>query len=361
MSLGRRLLVTPVTIAGLEIPNRMWVAPMCQYMAQDGVPNDWHHVHLAAFANGGFGLILTESTAVAPEGRITPGDTGLWNSEQQYAWSTVVASVHARGSRIGVQLGHAGRKGSTLSPFHGTGSVPAAGGGWQTTAPSATPFGDYAEPASLSAPEIDEIATRFAEAAERAVAAGFDVIEIHAAHGYLLHQFLSPLSNTRTDEYGGSLENRARFLIDVCRRVRRSAPDTPLFVRVSATDWEVGGVTVDDTTRVCVWLRGAGADFIDVSTGGNTPHPDIPTAPGYQVDIAREVRRACGLPVSAVGLITEPEQAEKIVAHGDIDAVMIGRAALRDPHWAVHAAKALGDARLLPQAPHRERHSAPTT
>lgn len=354
-------LFSPLTLGSLTIPNRAWVAPMCQYMAVDGVPNDWHHVHYAGYANGGFGLVLTEATAVSPEGRITPDDTGLWNDAHQDAWAHIVRSVHARGARIGVQLGHAGRKASTWSPFDGRrGSVSPDDGGWATTAPSALAFGDYAAPSALPTSELSAVCDQFVAAALRAVAAGFDVVEIHAAHGYLLHQFLSPLSNQRTDAYGGGLAQRARLLLEVSAAVRAAIPNTPLFVRVSATDWEPGGLSVPEVGEVSAWLREIGVDLIDVSTGGNIPHPQIPVGPGYQVPAARAIRTAAGLPVSAVGLITSPEYAAALVEGGDVDAVMIGRAALADPHWALHAADALGAADVLPQTPHRTRHFAGT-
>lgn len=347
-------LFSPLTIKGVTIPNRAWVAPMCQYMADDGMPNDWHHVHLSAFANGGFGLILTEATAVCPEGRTTPHDTGLWNDEQRDAWARITQAVHARGSRIGVQLGHAGRKAGALNPFSGArGSVPLDEGGWSTVAPSPIAFGDYAVPSELTSDEISQIPAAFALAAQRAVAAGFDVVEVHAAHGYLLHQFLSPLSNARTDDYGGRLVNRACVLLQVVRAIRRAIPDVPLFVRLSATDWEENGLTVSEVAEVAGWLREEGVDFIDVSTGGNTPNPEIRVGPGYQVAAARAVREVCELPVSAVGLITTAEHAESILVQENADAIMLGRAALIDPHWPLHAAQRLQDERTKPLPPHR--------
>ncbi|CAN5187321.1 NADH:flavin oxidoreductase/NADH oxidase [soil metagenome] len=342
------LLFDPLTLRGTTFANRIWLAPMCQYSAVDGVPNDWHLVHLGALASGGFGLVITEATAVVPEGRISARDTGLWNDEQVTAWRRVTDFAHARGTLAGVQLAHAGRKASTYPLFattgeqHGRGSVPVTDGGWQTVAPSALAYPGLAAPVALTAAQIADVPRAFAAAAERALAAGFDVVELHAAHGYLLHEFLSPLSNRRTDEYGGSLENRARLLVEVTDAVRAVWPDDrPLFVRVSATDWADGGLTVDEVTQVAKELAAHGVDLVDVSTGGNVP-ADIPVGPGYQVPAARAVRAGSGLPVTAVGLITDPRQAEQVLVDGSADAVLVARAALRDPHWPLLAAHELG-------------------
>ena len=342
------LLFDPLTLRGTTFANRIWLAPMCQYSAVDGVPNDWHLVHLGARASGGFGLVIAEASAVAPEGRISPQDTGLWNDAQVTAWRRVTDFVHARGSLAGVQLAHAGRKASTYSPFAvgpdrqpGHGSVPVADGGWPTVGPSALAFPGLAAPVALSAAQIADLPGAFAAAARRALAAGFDVIELHAAHGYLLHEFLSPLSNVRTDLYGGSLENRARLLVEVTDAVRAVWPDDrPLFVRVSATDWAEGGLTVEEVTHVAKELAAHGVDLVDVSTGGNVP-AEIPLGPGYQVPAARAVRAGSGLPVTAVGLITDARQAEQLLVDGAADAVLVARAALRDPHWALRAAHEL--------------------
>lgn len=336
-------LFTPLSIRGIEMRNRLWVSPMCQYSAVEGVPNDWHHVHLAQFAAGGAGLVIAEATAVSPEGRISPQDAGLWTDAQVEAWQPVVAAIRARGAVAGVQLGHAGRKASTSAPLSGArGSVAVADGGWRTVAPSALAYADFAEPAALDADGIEKVVTDFADAARRAVGAGFQVLELHAAHGYLLHQFLSPLTNHRDDEYGGSFENRVRLLVRVTEAVRGAAPEAAVFVRFSATDAAEGGWSVDDTVAASRLVAAAGADLIDVSSGGLVPHQHIVPGPGYQVAYAATVRRETGLLVSAVGMIDDPALAENVVADGRADAVMSGREWLRDPHYALRAAAALG-------------------
>jgi 2,4-dienoyl-CoA reductase-like NADH-dependent reductase (Old Yellow Enzyme family) len=336
-------LFTPLTLRGTTFRNRVWLAPMCQYSAVDGVPDEWHLVHLGARAAGGFGLVIAEATAVVPEGRITPQDTGLWNDAQVAAWRRVTDVVHRNGALAGVQLAHAGRKASTYRPWDARqGSVPEAEGGWTTVAPSAVAFPGYAEPVALTEDQLRRIPLEFAAAAGRAHRAGFDVVEIHAAHGYLLHQFLSPLSNQRTDEYGGSLENRARLLVEVVDAVRGAWPqDRPLLVRFSATDWVDGGLRVDEVAEVAKDLAGHGVDLVDVSTGGNV-HASIPVGPGYQVPAARAVREGSGVPVAAVGLIESPQQAEQVLVDGSADVVLLGRAALRDPSWPLRAAHELG-------------------
>jgi 2,4-dienoyl-CoA reductase-like NADH-dependent reductase (Old Yellow Enzyme family) len=317
---------------------------MCQYSAQDGVPNDWHLVHLGSFATGGAGLVIAEASAVVPEGRISPQDAGLWNDEQRDAWARITAFVRSQGAVPGIQLAHAGRKASTWRPWERErGSVPLEHGGWDTVAPSALAFDGLAEPRALERDELASIVAAFAAAARRAVEAGFEVIEVHAAHGYLLHQFLSPLSNARDDDYGGSLENRSRLTLDVVKAVRAEVGDRmPLLVRVSATDWVDGGWDLDQTATLAGWLREAGADLIDVSSGGLDPRQRIALGPGYQVPFAAHVRRAAGVPVAAVGLITEPAQAEELVASGQADAVLLGRQLLREPHFALRAAHELG-------------------
>lgn len=346
-------LFEPLTLRGTTFANRIWLAPMCQYSATGGVPDDWHLVHLGARAAGGFGLVLTEAAAVVPEGRITAQDTGIWTDEQAAAWRRIVDFVHARGTLAGIQLAHAGRKASTYRPWSPRqGSLAVADGGWVSVAPSDVPFPGYAAPSAMSHAQVAELPRVFAAAAQRAQAAGFDVAEIHAAHGYLLHEFLSPLSNVRTDEYGGSLENRARIVVAVVDAVRAVWPDhKPVFVRFSATDWTPGGLTVDEVTQVAKVLGAHGVDLVDVSTGGNVP-ATVPVGPGYQVPAARAVRAGSGLPVGAVGLITTPHQAEQILVDGAADAVFLGRAALRDPMWPLRAAHELGvshDARWQPQ------------
>lgn len=346
-------LLEPVTLRGVTARNRIWLAPMCQYscFARDGVPTDWHLVHLGARATGGFGLLVTEATAVVPEGRISPEDTGLWNDEQQEAWARIVDVVHAEGTPIGVQLAHAGRKASTFAPFAhpraattGEGSVGLDEGGWETVAPSALAFPGYAAPRALDLEEVRAIPGHFADAARRADAAGFDLVEVHAAHGYLLHQFLSPLSNQRDDEYGGSFEGRTRLVVEVVDAVRAVWPDEKaLAVRFSATDWLDDGWTVDETARLSRLLADHGVDVVDVSSGGLLP-AEIPVGPGYQVPLTREVREGSGLPTGAVGLITDPQQADDVLTRGDADLVLLARAALRESAWPQRAAHELGDA-----------------
>jgi 2,4-dienoyl-CoA reductase-like NADH-dependent reductase (Old Yellow Enzyme family) len=346
-SLAAPSLFDPINLRGVRVRNRLWVAPMCQYAVEnrDGVPTDWHLVHLGSMAAGGAGLIVTEATAVSPEGRISDRDTGIWNADQTAAWSRIVDFLHGQGATAGIQLAHAGRKASTWPAWGADqrGSVPADQGGWPTLAPSAVPFPGYADPLALDPAGIDAVVTDFAAAARRAIDAGFDVLELHAAHGYLLHQFLSPLSNQRTDEFGGSLENRARLVLRVVEAVRAEVgDDVPLLVRFSATDYAAGGWTVEETAVVAGWAAEAGADFFDVSSGGNTTGVHIPLSPGYQVPLARIVKDTASVPVSAVGLITTAEQANDVVASGAADAVMLGREFLRDPHFALRAAAELG-------------------
>ncbi|SEB93464.1 NADH:flavin oxidoreductase/NADH oxidase [Microbacterium hydrocarbonoxydans] len=338
------ILFSPVTIRSLTFRNRLWVSPMCMYSAIDGVVQEWHHTHLAQFASGGAGLIVAEATAVVPEGRISPRDAGLWNDEQRDAWTPIVDAIHARGAAAGIQLAHAGRKASTWWPWAAErGSVPEADGGWTTTAPSAIAFDGFAEPTALDADGIEAVVEGFASAARRALDAGFDVLEVHGAHGYLLHQFLSPLSNRREDEYGGSLENRARLLLRVVDSIRAVAGDgVPLFVRISATDHAEGGFSPDEAATVGEWAAARGADLIDVSSGGLVAHQQISVFPGYQVPLAETVRQGGRIPVSAVGLITAAAQAEQVLAEGSADAVFAGREWLRDPHFALRAAHELG-------------------
>ena len=335
-------LFSPITLREVTVRNRVWVSPMCEYSATDGVPNDWHLVHLGSFARGGVGLVFTEATAVVPEGRISPADTGIWNDEQQQAWTRIVSFLHGQGATAGIQLAHAGRKASSKAPWEGRGVVPDEEGGWEPVAPSAVAFPGLREPRALDAAGIARVVSAFGDAAARSVFAGFDVLELHAAHGYLLHEFLSPLSNQRDDEYGGSFENRARLLLEVVAEVRRRVPSSvPVVVRISATDWHEDGWTADDSVRLGSLLADAGVDLVDVSSGGNAI-VDIPVEPGYQVPFARRIRAEAGIPTGAVGLITEPKQAEEIVADGSADVVLLARALLRDPHWALRAAHDLG-------------------
>jgi len=335
-------LFDPIKLRDVTIRNRVWLPPMCQYQATDGVPGDWHLMHYGARAAGGFGLIIAEATAVLPEGRITPGCCGLWNDAQRDAWAPVVAFAHRQGAAMGVQLNHAGRKASIWKGFSpNQGTVPIADGGWQTVAPSPIAFQGYAPPRELTVDEIYDVVAAFASAARRADQAGFDAIELHSAHGYLLFEFMSPLSNERTDEYGGDFTGRTRLLLQVCDAVRAVWPaDKPLLVRLSSTEWVDGGWTMDDTLALVPLLESHGVDFIDVSSAGNVP-ATVPFGPGYQVPLAAQVREA-GLPVSAVGLITKPGQAQKVLDKGQADAVEIGRAALHRPDWPLWAAYKLG-------------------
>lgn len=337
-------LFTPLRLRGTEVRNRIMASPMCQYSAIDGVVQPWHLVHLGGLARGGAGLVMTEATAVLPEGRISPRDTGLWDDAQADAWAPIVAFIHGMGAAAGVQLAHAGHKASTWWPWADRrGSVPESEGGWPTVGPSATGYPGLAAPRALAADELPGIAGAFAAAARRALAAGFDVIEVHAAHGYLLHEFLSPVANDRSDRYGGDLLGRSRLLQEVVAAVRAEWPeDRAVFVRISATDWVEGGHTVEDSVAVAAWLRDLGADLIDVSSGGATPEQEVRPEPDYQVPLAAAVRRGAGMPTAAVGLITEPGQAEAVLTEGAADLVVLGRALLRDPQWPLRAAHQLG-------------------
>jgi 2,4-dienoyl-CoA reductase-like NADH-dependent reductase (Old Yellow Enzyme family) len=336
------LLFQPLTIRGTTFRNRAWVAPMCQYSSVDGAPTDWHLVHLGSFARGGAGLVMQEATAVTPEARISPDDAGIWTDEQADAYARITAFVAGQGAVPGIQLAHAGRKASTARPWDGRGYVDPADGGWQTVAPSPVAFGEWPVPKELSTLEISALVRSFGVAARRSLDAGFEVAEIHAAHGYLIHEFLSPLSNLRADEYGGGLDGRSRFLYEVVDAVRAVWPeDKPLFVRFSATDWAAGGWSVEETVELSRELMGRGVDLIDVSSGGLVPHQSITAGPGYQVPFARAVREGSGQRVAAVGMITEPAQAEQVLVEGSADAVMLARELLRDPHWPLRAAHVL--------------------
>lgn len=349
-------LFEPLKLRSLPIRNRAWVSPMCQYSATDGVPTDWHLVHLGQFATGGAGLVLAEATAVTPEGRISAGDTGLWNDEQVAAWRRITGFVRAQGAAAGVQLAHAGRKASSAAPWDGGRGIPVAEGGWETVSSTATPFGEAPAPRALDTDEVAALPARFAEAAGRADEAGFDVIELHFAHGYLVHQFLSPLVNDRTDRYGGSFENRARLAMEIADAVRAVwQQDRPLFARISATDWVDGGWTGDDSVRLAGLLAERGVDLIDASTGGAVPDATIPVSSGYQVRFARQIRSETDVATGAVGLITSPEQAEEIISSGSADAVLLARELLRDPHWVLHAADKLRADDLWPHQYQRAR------
>lgn len=339
------ILFSPLTLRGTTFRNRLWVPAMCQYSSEefDGMPGVWHLVHLGSFAAGGAGAIITEATAVVPEGRITPQDLGIWNDEQRDAFVPIVDFVHGQGARIGMQLAHAGRKASAPRPWAPQdGTLSEAEHGWKTVGPSEVAFDGFDVPRALTSAAIGDVVDAFVAGALRARDAGFDFVELHAAHGYLLHQFLSPLSNERTDEYGGSLENRARPLLDTVRRIREAVGDDfPVLVRFSATDWIDGGWTEQDTARVAAWARDAGADLFDISTGGIAP-ATIPFGLNYQVPFADSVRREGDVVTGAVGLIVSATQAEEIVATGRADVVFVGREFLRDPHFALRAAAELG-------------------
>ncbi|MEV0239710.1 NADH:flavin oxidoreductase/NADH oxidase [Streptomyces sp. NPDC050674] len=354
-------LFEPCTLRELTIPNRVWMSPMCQYSAapegpETGVPNDWHFAHYAARATGGTGLIIVEATAVSPQGRISPYDLGIWNDTQVEAFRRITRFLAAQGTIPAIQLAHAGRKASTDRPWTGGAPVGPDAHGWDAVAPSPLAFDDrHPTPAELTVNQIKDIVGQFAAAARRALAAGFEVAEIHGAHGYLINEFLSPHSNHRTDSYGGSYENRTRFALEVVDAVREVWPDDkPLFFRVSATEWlDEGGWTADDTVRFAADLRAHGIDLLDVSSGGNASGVSIPTGPGYQVPFAARVRNETGLPVAAVGLVTDVEQAEKILANGEADAVLLGRELLRNPSWARLAARELGAEVRVPDQYHR--------
>ena len=338
-------LFDPFAIRDITFANHVFVSPMCEYSSTDGFASDWHFVHLGSRAVGGAGLVLTEATAVVPEGRISPQDLGIWKDEHIEPLARVARFIHEQGSVAGIQLAHAGRKGSTYAPGAGHGTVPESEGGWKNVvAPSALRFTDgYPMPQALSIDGIKNVVSAFAAAARRACEAGFRVIEIHAAHGYLIHEFLSPLSNQRTDAYGGSLENRTRILREIVAAVRGSWPQgAPVFVRISATDWIEGGWDIEQSVELARQLKGLGVDLIDCSSGGNVAHAQIPVGPGYQTQFAEQIRREAGILTGTVGMITSAVQAEHILATGQADAVIIAREMLRDPYWPLRAAGELG-------------------
>ncbi|MDE2492183.1 MAG: NADH:flavin oxidoreductase/NADH oxidase [Elusimicrobia bacterium] len=337
-------LFAPLKLRGVVCRNRIFVSPMCQYSCRDGLANEWHLVHLGARAAGGAGLVIAEATAVAAEGRISPADSGLWNDAQAEAWAPVARFVRAQGAVPAIQLAHAGRKASTAAPWSGHGTVLPEDGGWTPVAPSAVPFDQGSPlPRALTQAEVSALPDLFAAAARRALEAGFEAIELHFAHGYLVHEFLSPLSNRRTDAYGGSFDGRARLAVEIAAAARRVWPERlPLLARVSATDWVEGGWDLAQTVALARRLKSAGVDFVDCSSGGLVPHAKVPVGPGYQVPFAKTVRGEAGVPTGAVGLITEPAQAEEIVASGAADAVLLARQLLREPSWPLRAAAALG-------------------
>ena len=354
-------------IRGVTFPNRVFVSPMCEYSSSDGFANDWHFVHLGTRAVGGAGLVFTEATAVTPEGRISPEDLGIWKDEHVEMLARIVRFVHAQGAVSGMQLAHAGRKASTYRPWSGNGAVGESEGGWSNVlAPSAVAFADnYPQPVEMSTADITACVEAFAAAARRAHAAGFRVIEIHAAHGYLIHEFLSPLSNQRTDQYGGSFENRTRLVREVTQAIRRVWPeDRPLFTRISATDWTAGGWDIEQSIELARQLKTLGVDLIDCSSGGNVATAKIPVGPGYQTPFAERVRKEAGILTGTVGMITTPTQAEHIIGSGQADAVLLAREMLRDPYFPMRAARELGQeitwpAQYLRAGPHGAKPRPP--
>ncbi|MDB5268543.1 MAG: oxidoreductase [Hymenobacter sp.] len=337
-------LFEPLTLRSVILKNRIVVSPMCQYSAEDGFANDWHLVHLGSRAVGGASLIIQEATAVSPEGRISPEDLGIWKDEHMPMLQRINAFIAAQGSVPGVQLAHAGRKASTYRPWSGEGVVAESAGGWPVVGPTSTPFNDnYPVPVALDAAGIQKVVADFRAATRRALAAGFKVIELHAAHGYLLHQFLSPLSNQRTDEYGGTFGNRVRLLLEVVAATREVWPDDlPLIVRLSVTDWTEGGWNAEESVQLAAMLKVRGVDLIDCSTGGNVPKAPIPVGPGYQVQFAERIKEETGILTGAVGLITTPAEAEAIIASGQADIVLLAREFLREPYFPLFAAQDLG-------------------
>lgn len=338
-------LLTPLTLRSLTLRNRIAMSPMCQYCAEDGLANDWHLVHLGSRAVGGTGLVMVEATAVTAQGRITPGDLGLWHDDHIEPLARIRRFVESQGAVPAIQLAHAGRKASTDVPWNGGKPLAAGNGAWQTVGPSALPFSDHhPTPQALSEDDIAVTARQFLAATRRALAAGFKVIELHAAHGYLLHSFLSPLSNQRSDRYGGSFDNRVRLLVEVATQMREMIPaELVLFVRISATDWVDGGWNIDESVELSRRLRAAGIDLIDCSSGGVMPVAKIPVGPGYQTPFASRIKLEAGIATGAVGLVTEPLQANEIIAHCDADLVFLGRELLRNPYWAHRAYSELNE------------------
>lgn len=352
-------LFSPLQLRSLVLPNRIGVSPMCQYSYEDGFSNDWQLVHLGSRAQGGAGLVLVEASAVVPQGRITPGDLGIWKDEHIPGLKRVADFIHSQGARVGIQLAHAGRKASMGVPWAGETLVSPEEGGWQPVGPSAIAFAPgYGLPRALDQDGIDATIEAFRLAARRALKAGFDLVEIHAAHGYLIHEFLSPLSNHRSDLYGGGFENRIRLALQIADAVRNEWPqEMPVFARISATDWTEGGWTPDESVELARLLRERGVDLVDVSSGGNLPAASIPVGPGFQVPFAARIRKEANVSTAAVGLITKPEQANAIIAGGEADLVLLAREMLRDPYWAVHAAAVLENPASWPRqylrsAPH---------
>ena len=345
-------LFTPFDLRGLALPNRIVISPMCQYSAAEGSATDWHCIHLGQLAIGGAGLLFVEATAVEPVGRITPSCLGLWSDDNERALSRIIAVIRKYSPiALGIQLCHAGRKGSSEVPWRGGALIPPERGGWTPVAPSAVPHQpDEPPPAALDRHEIARIADAFVASAQRALRLGFDALELHCAHGYLLHEFLSPISNRRSDEYGGSRANRMRFPLEVFERVRGTwGTEKPLGARISATDWVEGGWSIDDSVAFAHELRQRGCDWIDCSSGGVSPQQKIPLGPGYQVPLAKRIRTEVGIPTTAIGLITDPRHAESIIAAGEADLVALARGMLYDPRWAWHAAATLGASTRAPE------------
>ena len=336
-------LFTSLKIRGIQLKNRIVVSPMCQYSSVDGMPNDWHFVHLGSRAVGGAGLVFSEATAVSPEGRISPDDSGIWNEKHVESNRKITSFIKSQKSIPGIQLAHAGRKASTYSPWKGSGEVKREDGGWLTIAPSAIPFAEnYPFPKEMNKDDIKNVIQQFKSAALKAIEAGFELIELHFAHGYLVHEFLSSFSNQRNDSYGGNLENRCRFAIEIASAVRGVIPESmPLFVRISASDWKDGMWDIEHSIKLSKWLKDAGVDLIDCSSGGNINGVKIPLGPGYQVTFADKIKREAKILTAAVGMITDPKQAEDILTKGQADLIVLGKELLRNPFWPLHAAKEL--------------------
>src|SRR5438105_7674010 len=346
-------LFSSIKIKSVEFRNRIGVSPMCQYSSEDGFANDWHLVHLGSRAVGGAALVITEAAAVEARGRISPQDLGIWKDEHIEPLARIARFVESQGAVPGIQLAHAGRKGSTAAPWKGGGPVPDSEGGWAVVGPSPIPFTEgWRVPEPLDTAGIASITRNFRAAAARARDAGFRFLELHAAHGYLLHSFYSPLSNRRNDAYGGRFENRVRFTLEVTEALRREWPDhLPMSVRLSCVDWVDGGWTLEESLRLASLLRDRGVDLVDCSSGGNSPNARIPLTPGYQVPFAEAIRRSAGIATAAVGLITEPAQADEIIRKGSADLVLLARAELRDPYWPIHAARSLSQPEAVPIPP----------
>ena len=336
-------LFSSLKIRNVELKNRIVVSPMCQYSSNDGFPTDWHLVHLGSRAVGGAGLIFTEATAVSSEGRISPDDAGIWNDQQANAYKRITSFIKSQNAVPGIQLAHAGRKASTYSPWKGKGEIKIENGGWHTSAPSPIPFAEnFPRPKEMNEEDIKIAINQFNKAALRSIDAGFEVIELHFAHGYLVHEFCSPISNQRKDKYGGTLENRCRFAIEISKSVRQVIPDgMPLFVRISSTDWIDGGWDINQSVQLAKWLKEVGVDLIDCSSGGNVKNAKIPLAPGYQIPFSERIKKEVGILTGGVGLITTAEQAEEIISSDKADIILMARQMLREPYFALHAAKKL--------------------